>query len=95
MFLMPPEAVTQDFVRENEHNLILLDSTVSPEQRRMLTAELIGSCTTLFYAFPVENGCWWLPALMRGEDCHGAPAISRKDFPEELSRIFSRDTSNA
>jgi hypothetical protein len=95
LFLMPPEAVTPEFVRENEHELILLDSTVSPEQRRMLTTELIGSRTTLFYSFPVENGCWWLPALMRGEDSHGAPAIRRKDFPQELERILGKTTAEA
>jgi hypothetical protein len=92
--LVPPETVTADYVRENEHAVILLDSTVSPEQRRMLTAELTGSRATIFYTFPVENGCWWLPALKYGENCHGSAAFRRKEFPQELERILSRQTEN-
>ena len=92
MLLVPPEAATPEFVREAGHAIILLDSTVTPGQRRLIAAELIGSRATIFYTFPVENGCWWLPALLRGEDCHGAPALRRKEFPQELKRILKGQT---
>ncbi len=83
-----PQAVTSEYVRKGAYNLILLDSTVPPEQRRQLASELIGSEASIFYTFPVENGCWWLPTLHRGEDCHGAPAFRRNEFPFELERIL-------
>ena len=83
-----PQAVTSEYVRRGAYNLILLDSTVPPEQRRQLASELIGSEASIFYTFPVENGCWWLPTLHRGEDCHGAPAFRRNEFPFELERIL-------
>lgn len=91
MLLVSPEAVTPEYIREAEHAIILLDSTVSPEHRRMITAELIGSRTSIFYTFPVENGCWWLPALLSGQDCHGCPAFRRNEFPQELERILSHE----
>jgi hypothetical protein len=84
----PPQAVTPDFVKKGDYNLILLDSSVPTEQRRELSSELAGSEASLFYTFPVENGCWWLPALRRGRDCHGAPAFRRNEFPSELERIL-------
>lgn len=84
----PPHSVTPDYVRARNYGLILLDSTVAPEQRRHLVSELAGSETSIFYTFPVENGCWWLPALRRGEDCLGAPAFRRNEFPFELERIL-------
>src|ERR1700733_2785418 len=69
-----PQLVTSNYVRNGAYNLILLDSSVSPEQRRQLVSELIGTEVSIFYTFPVENGCWWLPTLRRGQNCHGAPA---------------------
>jgi len=79
-------------VRRGTYNLILLDSTVAPEQRRQLASELIGSGVSIFYTFPVENGCWWLPTLRHGQDCHGAPAFRRSEFPIELERILQDQT---
>lgn len=87
-----PQAVTSEYVRKGAFNLILLDSTVSPEQRRQLASELIGSEASIFYTFPVENDCWWLPTLRHGQDCHGAPAFRRNEFPFELERILQDQT---
>jgi len=87
----PPQTVTPEYVRERAFNLILLDSTVSPEQRRQLASELIGWEVSIFYTFPVENGCWWLPTLRNGQDCHGAPAFRRNEFPFELERILQSE----
>jgi hypothetical protein len=83
-----PQNATPGFARNGAYDLILLDSTVSQEQRRELQFELLGSETSMFYTFPVENGCWWLPVLRRGHDCHGAPAFRRNEFPFELERIL-------
>lgn len=88
LFFAAPQTVTSEYVRKGAYNLILLDSTVPPEQRRKLAFELIGSEASIFYTFPVENGCWWLPALRGGKDCHGAPAFRRNEFPFELERIL-------
>lgn len=86
--LVTPQAVTADYVRDHAYSLILLDSSVPSNQRKQLASELIGSEASIFYTFPVENGCWWLPALRRGRDCHGAPAFRRNEFPLELERIL-------
>jgi hypothetical protein len=89
-----PAEVTAEYVKRDGYHLILLDSTVPPEQRKQLSAELIGSGASIFYTFPVENGCWWLPALRHGEDCHGAPAFRRSEIPFELLRIFHDQTES-
>jgi hypothetical protein len=73
-----PQTVSPEHLRKSAFNIILLDSTVSPEQRRQLASELAGSSISIFYSFPVENGCWWLPTLQNGQDCHGAPAPETK-----------------
>jgi hypothetical protein len=90
-FATPP-TVTSENVRKGAYNLILLDSTVPAEQRRQLASELAGSSVSIFYTVPVENGCWWLPTLRRGQDCHGSPAFRRNEFPNELERILQDQT---
>lgn len=86
--LLAPQMVTPEYARARRYSIILLDSTVPPEQRRQLASGLEGSETSVFYTFPVENGCWWLPVLRRGQDCHGTPAFRRSEFPFELERIL-------
>ena len=87
-----PQTVTPEYVRKGAYNLVLLDSTVPSEQRRRLVSELVGSEVSIFYTFPVENGCWWLPTLRHGQDCHGTPAFRRNEFPFELERILQNQT---
>jgi hypothetical protein len=91
LYFVAPQIVTPEYVRRGAYGLILLDSTVSPEQRKQLVSELTGSEASIFYTFPVENGCWWLPTLRHGQDCHGAPAFRRNEFPFELERILQSE----
>ncbi len=91
---VPPQRITTEYVRSGAYKLVLLDSTVSPDQRRQLASELVGSGVSIFYTFPVENGCWWLPALRRGKDCHGEPAFRRNEFPFELERLLRDQTES-
>ena len=91
-FFAAPQSVTPEYVRENGCGIILLDSTVHPEQRRRLASELTGSSVSIFYTFPVENGFWWLPTLRHGQDCHGSPAFRRNEFLFELEHILQDQT---
>ncbi|HTZ75892.1 MAG TPA: hypothetical protein VMB47_18390 [Candidatus Aquilonibacter sp.] len=45
-----------------------------------ILARLSGSDCTVFSAFPVERGCWWLPIMYMGEECLGAPAMRTAEF---------------
>lgn len=92
-FEVPQNILAEQFKR-GSYDIILLDSTVMPAQRRELAARLAGTHASIFYTFPVENGCWWLPALRDGQDCHGAPAFRRKEFPLELERMVRARTES-
>jgi hypothetical protein len=52
-----------------------------------LIASLIGSLTTLFRCYLVEDSCWWLPAVRHGEKCLGAPALRPGEFAYALDVI--------
>jgi hypothetical protein len=53
-----------------------------------LIDRLEGTGTTLFYSLGVEDGCWWLPALRRGENCFGEPAIHSSAFMGVLEKAI-------
>jgi hypothetical protein len=55
-----------------------------------LGALLSGSRTTLFYALPVENGCWWVPILRVGEECFGVPALRPTEFAGALDEVLEQ-----
>jgi hypothetical protein len=53
-----------------------------------LAALLIGSNTTLVYSYPVETGCWWLPAVKNGQSCWGSVAMRPSEFIVFLDDIL-------
>jgi CheY-like chemotaxis protein len=49
---------------------------------------LDGSAITLFYSHPVEDGCWWLPALRHGQNCFGSSALRPSEFVAVLDKAI-------
>ena len=49
---------------------------------------LDGSGITLFYSHPVEDGCWWLPALRHGHNCFGSSALRPREFVATLDEAI-------
>ena len=55
-----------------------------------LVASMIGSTASLFRSHRVENGCLWLPAVLYGEQCPGAPALQPREFAKVLDQLVDR-----
>lgn len=56
-----------------------------------LVADLSGFPVTAFLCMPVENSCFWIPAIDGGNGCLGKPALRPLQFLnalEEISRCF-------
>jgi hypothetical protein len=69
------------------------DLVLSPLRLRGVTlfplVDLLeGSKVTLFYSYPVEQGCWWLPALRRGQKCFGSAAFRPSEFVSMLDEVI-------
>jgi hypothetical protein len=77
-----------DLVLRENFDLVL--STVRPETRTIsaLAILLKGSHTEFFYAYPVEDGCWWLPAVRSGDLASGSPALRPSEFISVLDAIL-------
>jgi hypothetical protein len=48
----------------------------------------------VFYAYPVENGCWWLPLMSGGQECLGAPALRPREFVGVLDQTLKEIRAN-
>jgi hypothetical protein len=83
---VPSLRATPEYVRKGAYPLLLLDSTVPTERRKKLCASLMGSRISIYQLFPVENGCWWLPVLVSGEECFGSPGFRTKELLAEIAR---------
>ena len=42
---------------------------------------------SVFYRYPVGDGCWWLPAMDHGKECFGATALRPREFVSALNQI--------
>ena len=81
-------------LRKREFDLVLCPMRLRDGSLYPVMRLLEGSSTTMFYFHPVERGCWWLPALRRGQMCLGSAACRGKDFVillDETIKQIQRD----
>jgi len=50
---------------------------------------------SVFYRYPVGDGCWWLPAMDRGKECLGATALRPREFVSALNQIVRETEATA
>lgn len=55
-----------------------------------LVGVLAGLPVTAFLCLPVENSCFWLPAIDDGKECLGSPALRPSEFASALDEMASR-----
>jgi hypothetical protein len=74
-------------VGTGEYDVVLSEVQVSGPANALASA-LIGRRTSLFYVFPVERGCWWLPVVRHGKNIYGSPALRPAEFGAELRELL-------
>jgi|HubBroStandDraft_6_1064221.scaffolds.fasta_scaffold07147_1 hypothetical protein len=70
------------------YDLVLSEFRLSDGSSHPLADSLLGSNTTLVYPYPVETGCYWLPAVKNGQSCWGARAMRSNEFAAFLDDIL-------
>lgn len=78
---------------ERPFDLVLSDIRLADGSAYPLVTMLVGSNSTLYFFQPVREGCWWLPAVLRGEYRWGAPALRPTEFVRTLERLMEELTS--
>jgi hypothetical protein len=77
----------EELLNQKQFDIVLTMHRIEGRSTDWLGAALSGSRTTLFYALPVEVGCWWVPVLRVGTECFGAPALRPREFSDVLNEI--------
>ena len=86
-----------DTLEQRQFDLVFSLRTDRGTRNLSLAILLNGLPTTLFYVLRVEEGCWWVPILILGEECFGAPALRPKEFANALDAVLKeiRTAANA
>ena len=69
------------------HAFHLILSTKPLHETDPLVAALSQSDCSVFFSYPVEGGCWWLPLVRHGQKCLGALAVRPSGFVGLLDRL--------
>jgi hypothetical protein len=91
--------VANAFVSNQQFDLVLSELRMWDRGSDPLADSLVGSNATLVYSYPVETGCWWLPAVKNGRSCWGSLAMRPSEFigflEETLKEIRSRQPASS
>lgn len=68
-------------------DVVLSDMHLSDGSGCRLLALLAGLPVTAFLCLPVENSCFWLPAIDAGHGCLGSPALRPSEFANALEEM--------
>jgi hypothetical protein len=87
------------FASSHRFDLVLSEFRLPDGSSYSLTDLFIGSTTTLVYSYPMETGCWWLPAVNNGQLCWESRAMQPSEFmdflDDTLKEIRSRQTGSS
>jgi hypothetical protein len=77
----------EGFALFDRHGFHLILSTSPLRKANPLLALLGESNCTVYYCYPVEDSCWWLPLMHHGQKCLGAPALRPSEFVDALDQM--------
>jgi DNA-binding NtrC family response regulator len=60
-----------------------------------LMAPLRGTDTTMFFSFAVEDSCWWITALLQGQDRSEQAGMRPREFTMVLDEQLSKKSSKS
>ena len=60
-----------------------------------LMEALRGTDTTMFFSFAVEDSCWWITALLRGQDRSEEAGMRPREFTKVLDEQLFRKSSRS
>ncbi|MGB2622713.1 MAG: hypothetical protein WA857_03690 [Candidatus Acidiferrum sp.] len=76
-----------DLLSSRPVDLVLSNTRLPDGTGFGLVAALAGLPVTAFLCLPVENSCFWLPAIDDGKECLGSPALRPSEFARALEEM--------
>jgi len=81
-------------VQSRVFELVLSTFELPDRSAYPLLEKLIGTSTTLFFSTIIEDGCLWLPTLIRGKKWPHSKAIRPREFAETLGDALEQARSH-
>ena len=75
-------------LESTRYDLVLSPMRIGGSSVFNLMERLKGSVTTVFYFVAMEQGCWWLPAMSRGQFSFGGSAYRPSEFLPILDKTI-------
>ncbi len=72
-------------------DLVLCEMHFSDGTGFGLAEAFAGLSITMFVCVPVEDSCYWLPAIDQGSDCRGSAALRPFEFTRNLEELAQRE----
>jgi CheY-like chemotaxis protein len=76
-------------------HIVFSDLNISEGTMSRLISHITSSNASLFFHLEVEDGCWWLPVVVTGQNCSGTPALRPNDFHLVLKELVRQMASGA
>jgi hypothetical protein len=76
-----------DLIRSNPVDLVLSETHLPDGTGVGLLGTLVGFRVTAFLCLPLEDSCFWLPAIDAGKRCLGLPALRPREFASTLEKM--------
>jgi hypothetical protein len=75
-------------LQDDSFDFVFAPISMEPGKRSHLIEHLLNSTSHLFFSLSVEDGSWWIPAVLSGKRSLGMAAIRSRDFLLTLDRLL-------
>ncbi len=77
-----------ELLQDRQFDLILSEFMLSDGTALQFMSPLLGTKTTMFVSNAVENGCWWMTAVFKGQDRTQEPGMRPREFRIRLDEVL-------
>ena len=77
-----------EMLKERQFDLVLSEFMLSDGTAYQLASALRGTRTTMFFSNAVEDDCWWMTAVFKGQDRSGEPGMRPREFRIRLDEVL-------
>jgi hypothetical protein len=75
-------------VNDGQFDLVLSEFMLSDGTAYELMPSLQDTAATMFFSNAVEDGCWWMNAILKGQDRSHVPGMRPREFRVLLDKIL-------
>jgi CheY-like chemotaxis protein len=83
----------KELLRRQRFDLVLSELLLSDGTAFQLIPLLLSNRTTVLFSNVLEDGCWWMTALLQGQDHTKDPGPLPAEFKLWLDKFLSEDSS--